>query len=105
MHNPPSPAQQPSALSPLYNDLSILPALSICQTPEPNVRFLQPNRQLSLYQLALIARAVQQRFSTYDVLKEQCYFHAGVIYSAVLHHFGSLSTENPQEYQDEGLSY
>ena len=69
-----------------------------------NVQFLQPDRRLSLYQLVLIARAVQQRFSTYDVFKEQCYFHAGVIYSAVLHHFGSLSTENPQECSEVALT-
>ena len=62
-----------------------------------NVWFLIPNRPLSLYQLALITKAVHVRFSTYDILKEQCYFHAGVIYSAVLHHFGSLCPENLQE--------
>lgn len=62
-----------------------------------NIRFLIPSRPLSLYQLALIAKAVHVRFSTYDILKEQCYFHAGVIYSAVLHHFGSLCPENLQE--------
>jgi hypothetical protein len=68
-----------------------------------NLRFLRPNKRFSLYQLALIARAVQQRFSTYDVLKEQCYFHAGVIYSAVQHQFGSLSTENPEECLEVAL--
>jgi hypothetical protein len=62
-----------------------------------NVRFLIPNRSLSLYQLAIIAKAVHNRFPNYDVLKEQCYFHAGLIYSAVLHHFGALSSENQQE--------
>lgn len=74
-----------------------------------NVRFMQPNKPVSLYQLAIIAKAVHKRFSTYEVLKEQCYFHAGVIYSAVLHHFGSLAPENSQELTDiiiaSGLKY
>lgn len=74
-----------------------------------NVRFLQPNRPLSLYQLAIIAKAVHKRFSTYEVLSDQCYFQAGVIYSAVLYHFGSLCPENPQEGSDiilsSGLKY
>ena len=62
-----------------------------------NVRLLEPAKRLSLYQLAIIAKAVQKRFSTYDVLKEQCYFHAGVIYLAVLHHFGSISPNRPTD--------
>lgn len=54
-----------------------------------NVRFLQPSKSLSLYELAIIAKAVHTRFPTYELLREQCYFHAGLIFSAVLDHFGS----------------
>ena len=58
-----------------------------------NLRLLKPSRPLSLFQLAIIAKAVHKRFGTYDVLKESCYFHAGVIYSVVQRHFGSAFPE------------
>jgi hypothetical protein len=58
-----------------------------------NLRLLKPSRPLSLFQLAIIAKVVHNQFGTYDVLKESCYFHAGVIYSVVRRHFGSASPE------------
>lgn len=65
-----------------------------------NVRLLRPDKRLSLLQLAIIAKAVHTRFPTYDVLKDQCYFHAGVIYGAVLQHFGSRPNHDPHEAKD-----
>jgi hypothetical protein len=71
-----------------------------------NIRFLKPKQPLSLYQLAIIAKAVHQRYPTYEVLKDQCYFHAGVIYSAVREHFGSSCPETLQEVVlASGLKY
>ena len=62
-----------------------------------NVRFLKPAKHLSFYQLVIIAQAVHAQFSTYKVFKDQCYFHAGTIYSAVLHLFGSLTLNEPSD--------
>ena len=56
-----------------------------------NIRHLKPGRPLSLFEFAILAEAVHSKFPLYSLLREQCYFFAGAVYSAVLHEFGADS--------------
>ena len=54
-----------------------------------NIRALIPKKSLSLFQFAVLAHAVHCRYPKYTLLREQCYFFAGLVYSAVAEEFGS----------------
>lgn len=53
-----------------------------------NLRHFQPGKELTLFDLAILAHAVHKRYPKYTLLKEQCYFFSGIIYFAILSHCG-----------------
>lgn len=59
-----------------------------------NVRHLKPMKKLSLFELAVLADVVHNEFPKYKLLKEQCYFFAGLIYSAIEYRFGVASSSS-----------
>ena len=66
------------------------------------MRYIKPNR-LSLYELALLANAVHDIHLTYELLQNQCYYFADIVFNAVEQHFG-VCAEDANKIQD-GLVY
>lgn len=58
------------------------------------IRHFKPTTTFTLFQLALLADLVHNSYPNYTLLGEQCYFFAGLIYSAAKHHFGQNADEN-----------
>ena len=67
-----------------------------------NMRYIKLNR-LSLYDLALLANAVHNIHPTYELLQNQCYYFADIVFNAVEQHFG-VCAEDANKIQD-GLVY
>lgn len=68
-----------------------------------NIRHFKPKKTLSLFELAILADVVHNEFPKYTLLKEQCYFFAGLIYSVIEYRFGVASSSKSNEYQDRDL--
>ena len=67
-----------------------------------NIRALIPRRPLSLFEFTVLAHTMHCRYPKYTLLREQCYFFARLVYSAVAHEFGSddpgPGSKLPQRY-------
>jgi len=59
-----------------------------------NIRHMKPEKTLSLYELAILADLVHKEFPKYSILKDQCFFFAALIYSAVEYRFGNSLTSS-----------
>lgn len=72
-----------------------------------NVRYLKPLKQLSLFELAILADTVNSRFPMYALLKEQCFFFSGIIFSAIQYRFGAATnpSTNPSANEDHDKVY
>lgn len=70
-----------------------------------NIRHFKPKKKLSLLELAVLVDVVHQAFPNYTLLKEQCYFFAGLVYSALQYQFGISSSSSSKLNEDEDLVY
>lgn len=53
-----------------------------------NLRHFKPGKELTLFDLAILAHTVHEKYPKYTVLKQQCFFFSGIIYFAILIHCG-----------------
>jgi len=70
-----------------------------------NVRHLKPLKTLSLFELGILADVVHNAYPEYNVLREQCYFFAGLIYSAIQHLFEVSSSSSSMLNENQDLVF
>ena len=68
-----------------------------------NIRYFKPRKTLSLFQFAVLADVVSKSFPKYTLLREQCYFFAGLVYSAVEYEYGIGSSSSGLLNEDQDL--
>jgi hypothetical protein len=61
------------------------------------IRHLKPKKPLSLFELAILADVVHTQFPKYKLLREQCYYFSGLIYSVIEFHFGVQDSSSSSE--------
>jgi hypothetical protein len=70
-----------------------------------NIRHFKPKETLSLFELAILADVVHKTYPKYTLLKEQCYFYAGIVYSALEREYGISSCSSARLNEDRSLVF
>jgi hypothetical protein len=69
-------------------------------------RYFKPKNPISLFEVAILAEVVHDKYPQYSLLRSQCYFYSSAIYQALEHYFGSSESfcfANLKSYEGPGL--